>query len=96
MTDIEQLIAQFPEQTTLQGLGENVGKHCLCWTVFYAQFIVLYTISDEKISDVYVSGAFAAGGTTVAFEENCTLVILIEYYIVVDRDTLCFHKVPCP
>ena len=52
-------------------------------------------VSHKKIVDVDVSGPLAAGSPAILFQENSTLVVLVDSRVG-DLEALGLQKVTCP
>jgi hypothetical protein len=68
----------FAKKGALQWFGEEIRKHLVGWTMGDIDFMIFGLVSDEKISDVNVPGALAAGKFPIAFEFDRAFVILVE------------------
>jgi hypothetical protein len=88
-------VSKFLKQSTLEGFGRKVSDHVTRGTPNDRDFVLLDSISDKEITNIYVLRAFAARSFTVFLKENRALVVL-KQDIIVDRVSLRFHKVASP
>ena len=76
---VQDNIAKATELRSSQRLGKKIPYHFICWAVFHGNVPALDHVGDEEISDVHVSGSFAAGGAAVCFEQHCALIVLMDH-----------------
>jgi hypothetical protein len=62
----------------LQRLGIKSPHHLFSRTILDREFIGIDTVGDEVEATIEMFGSFAAGLVTILFEENSTLVVLIQ------------------
>ena len=53
--DISEVCEHFP----LEWFGKKISNHVMCVTILYVYFLALYSIFDEEVSNVDVSGALS-------------------------------------
>ena len=53
------------ELTSLQWFCEKIPDHRIGQLMFERYFFAFYTICNEEITDIYVTGPFTGAGTTI-------------------------------
>ena len=94
-SNVHNLVAEFPEQGALKGLGEKIGNHLSSRAILDGNFLGSNPICDKEIPDVEGSRLLAARGMPVLFQENITLIVLINHQVC-GAVTLRLQEVPCP
>ena len=79
----------------MQRLSVEITVHLFGRTVLDREFVGIDTVGDEVEATIEMFGSFTAGLATILFEENCTLVVLIQNGILMTI-TLCFEKIVGP
>jgi hypothetical protein len=87
----ENLIPELVEEGPLQGLGEVVHNHLLCWTALNRDLFLADLIGDEIIPNIDMSSSFSAGRFPILFQLHGALIVLKED--VVSTVALCFHEI---
>jgi hypothetical protein len=85
---IKHEIAKLVEEFSLKRFGKEITAHLFHGRIFNGDFFIVHGVSDKVESTVEVFGSLAAWLATILFNENSTLVVLIEYGILV---TLSLH-----
>ena len=62
----------------MQRLGIEITGHLFGRTILDREFVRIDTVGDEVEATTEMFGSFAAGLATILFEENSTLVVLIQ------------------
>ena len=79
----------------MQRLGVKISNHLFGRTILDREFIRIDAVGDEIEAAVEMFGSLAAGLATILFEENSTLVVLVENSILMTI-ALCFEKIIGP
>ena len=92
---VHNLVSELLKLGPLEWFCEEVGDHISGGTILDGYFFGCNSISHEKISDVNMSGPFAAGTLTVLFKKDGALIVLVDNVLrrVV---TLCGEEIPSP
>jgi hypothetical protein len=80
MTMTEKNGPEFPKQTALKRLCKEIGKHLVRGTVDNRNALGLETVLHKEITNVDVPGLLPAGCSTILFESDSALVILIKTF----------------
>ena len=79
----------------MQRLGVKISDHLFGRTILDREFIGIDAVGDEIEAAVEMFGSLAAGLATILFEEDSTLVVLVENSILMTI-ALCFEKIVGP
>ena len=79
----------------MQRLGIEIPHHLCGRTILDREFIRIDMVRDEVEATVEMFGSLTAGLATILFEENSTLVVLVENSILMTI-ALCFEKIIGP
>jgi hypothetical protein len=83
------------KEFALQRLGIEITGHLFGRTILDRELVRIDTVRDEVDATIEMFGSFAAGLATILFEEDSTLVVLIENSILMTI-ALCFEKIIGP
>ena len=79
----------------MQRLGIEITSHLFGRTVLNREFMRIDMVGDEIEATIDMFGSFVAGLATILFEENSTLVVLINNGILMTI-SLCFEEIIGP
>ena len=93
--NVHNLVSELFKLGPLERFCEEVGDHISGGAILDGYFFGCNSISYEKISDVNMSGPFAAGTLTVLFKKDGTLIVLI-HDVLRRVVTLCGEEISSP
>ena len=79
--EVHYLSAELLVFGSMQGLGEVITQHLVCWTVLDRDVPLLLLISNKEVSDVQVPGSFPSTLALILFQQHGTPIILVQYIV---------------
>ena len=89
------LLMEAIELGSMQGSGQVISNHLVCWTIFDVSVAFGLLISNVEVSDVQMMRVHASTLASISLEQHGTFVVLRED-IFLDWISLCLKKSLCP